>query len=144
MHEFNAEVPANANVGWQDLSSNQGEKYRVKAENYDLADEASNGDAVAASGPQFKNVQVRWEVGTQGAPIKEVQEKTSITYYKLSKAPWWSPFKYELTITAKDTYDFRFTDEEPDTYKIDVYQNAGSHYVQYDSPRPTIVSISGF
>ncbi|KAF2225405.1 hypothetical protein BDZ85DRAFT_257448 [Elsinoe ampelina] len=137
------EVPANAEVGWQVLSNDQGTKYRVKAEEYDLAEESASSDAPAASGPPFKDVKVTWRFGTEGAPDKDVQEQTSITWYKLAKAPWYSPYTYELTIVAKDTYNFKFTDMEPDTYSLDVYQNAGSHYVQYSSKNPTIVSISG-
>lgn len=67
----------------------------------------------------------------------------SITYYKLGKAPWYSPYTYELTIHATDTYDFISTDESADSYGLNVYQNGRPHYVQYRSGKPTIVSISG-
>lgn len=137
------EIPAGAEVGWQQQTTDNDAKYRVKADDYDIEEAAGSGDAPAASGASFKDVAVNWRVGTQGAPSKDVQEVTSITYYSLKKAPWYSVFTYELTIIAKDTYKFQFTDEEPDTYTLDVYQNSGSHYVQYSSKAPTIVKISG-
>lgn len=136
-------VPADAHVGWQEQTSGNDAKYVVKADEYDIEEAAGSGDAPAASGPSFSDVGVNWRVGTEGAPSKDVQEQTSITYYRLKKAPWYSIYTYELTIVAKDTYKFSFTDEEPDTYTIDVYQNSGSHFVQYNSKAPTIVRISG-
>ncbi|KXJ85352.1 hypothetical protein Micbo1qcDRAFT_198870 [Microdochium bolleyi] len=134
-------------TGWQEESSGNGEKYRVKAEAYDLAEEVARGThTIAASGPSFDNVAVDWKVGTEGVTTKEVQERTSIIFYKLAKIPFPTPWplpQYELTIIAKDSYHFYFTDGEPDTYGLNVIQNVGSHYLQYRSSSPNIVKISG-
>ncbi|KAJ1324701.1 hypothetical protein MN608_09404 [Microdochium nivale] len=141
--EQKGEIPEGAQIGWQERTTGNKAKYQVKAEEYNIEEAAGSGDGPAASGPSFSNVAVNWRVGTEGAPSEEVQETTSITYYRLKKAPWYSVYTYELTIFAKDTYNFKFTDEEPDSYTIDVYQNSGSHFVQYSSKAPTIVKISG-
>ncbi|KAH6680103.1 hypothetical protein F5X68DRAFT_234620 [Plectosphaerella plurivora] len=138
-----SEIPGDAEVGWQEKTTGNDAKYRVKAEDYDIQEADGSGDGPEASGPAFSNVAVNWVVGTQGVPSDQVQQQTSITYYTLKKAPWWSIYTYELTITATDTYDYKFTDASGDTYTLDVWQNSGSHYVQYRSDAPTIVSISG-
>jgi hypothetical protein len=137
------QAPADANIGWEDLKSNQGENYRVKASEYDIADRPFGPeDEPAASGPPF-NVQVNWPVGSEGAPSEEVQDKTAITYYKLEKAPWYSLFKYKLTIITQDTYNYNFYDQEPDSYNLNIWQTAGSHTVEFNSKNPTITSITG-
>lgn len=135
--------PADANVGWQELKSEKGEKFRVKASDYDISDPPEGGDAPSASGPKFNGVSVNWRVGTSGNTSSEVRNKTAITWYKLEKAPWWSIYTYRLSINCEDTYNYRFYDEEPDNYDINVWNNAGTHTVEFKSERPTIVSVSG-
>ncbi|KAF5673254.1 hypothetical protein FDENT_10347 [Fusarium denticulatum] len=138
------QVPPDAEVGWNQLSSNNGASYRVKASDYDIADKpADSGDEPAATGPSFNNVKVHWTVGSEGAPSQDVQDETAITWYKLEKAEWWSPFSYKLTISTKDTYNYVFHDESGDGYTLGVWQNAGTHSVEYSSGKPTIISISG-
>lgn len=139
------QAPPNANVGWEELKSDKGNEYRVKASDYNIAEKPTGEEAnsAAASGPKFSNVPVRWTVGSSGAPSSDVQNQTAITWYKLKKAEWWSPFQYKLTINCNDTYDYDFKDEEPDSYRVNVLQNSGSHSVEYRSDAPTIVSISG-
>ena len=97
----------------------------------------------AASGPSFNDVAVYWTVGSSGAPSNDVQNRTAITGYKLETAERWSIYKYELTINCADTYNYRFADQEPDTYGLDVFGNSGSHSFEYRSDDPTIVKISG-
>ena len=143
MSDQQKEAPADANVGWQDLKSEKGDGYRVKASEYDISASAQETDAPAASGPSFSGVSVNWTYGTSGAPSNDVQNRTAITWYKLDKAEWWSPFQYKLTINCSDSYDYEFKDGTGDTYKLNVWQNAGSHEVEYRSSNPTIVSISG-
>ncbi|KAG9853768.1 hypothetical protein KCU98_g2810, partial [Aureobasidium melanogenum] len=137
-------VPADANVGWEELQSSSGSRYRIKASNYDIADKPTDEANIAeASGPSFQDLPVNWHYGTEGAPSQDIQNRTAITWYKLQKAEWYSPFSYKLTINCKDTYTYRFTDETGDTYKLDVWQNSGTHSVEYSSDKPTIVKISG-
>lgn len=139
------QVPADANVGWEEMKSQKGEKYRVKADDYDIAAKPTDeeADATAANGPSFDDVSVYWTVGTSGAPSLDVQNKTAITWYKLEYAEWYSYFKYKLTFSCIDKYNYKFKDQEPDTYACNVWQNPGTHSVEYDSKAPTIVSISG-
>ncbi|KAG7422249.1 hypothetical protein ACKAV7_000155 [Fusarium commune] len=138
------QVPSDAEQGWNQLSSNNGADYRVKASDYDINDKpADSADEPSASGPSFKNVKVHWTVGSEGVPSEDVQDETGITWYKLDKAEWWSPYTYKLTIVAKDTYNYVFYDESGDYYTLGVWQNAGTHSVEYRSGKPTIVSISG-
>ena len=137
-------IPQDAEVGWQELASSKGEKYRVKASDYEIGDKpAGTEDEPSASGPSFKDVEVYWTVGSEGAPSQDVQNRTAITWYKFSKAPWYSVYTYRLTISTKDTYNYTFWDQEPDYYKLDVWQNSGTHTVEFSSGSPTIVRISG-
>lgn len=145
MSEQQQQPPADAQVGWEELKSDKGEAYRVKASDYNIADYPTGEEANAAdaSGPSFKDIEVYWTVGISGAPSQDVQNRTAITWYKLDTAEWWSIYKYKLSINCNDTYDYHFDDEEPDSYRLNVWQNAGTHEVEYRSDRPTIVKISG-
>ena len=133
------------NVGWEELKSDKDQEYRVKASDYNIADKPTGeGEhSVAASGPSFKDVFVYWIVDTSGAPSTDIQNKTAITWYKLERTNRFSVFQYRLSIKCSDTYDYKFTDQSPDTYTLDVWQNAGTHILEYRSSEPTIRSISG-
>ena len=99
---------------------------------------------LGSHGSSFKDVKVYWTVDSSGAPSTDVQNQTGITYYKLGKAEWFSPYTWKLTINTNSTYDYYFKDQSPgDPYEINVYQNAGTHEVEYRSDQPNIVSISG-
>ncbi|KAL8782841.1 MAG: hypothetical protein Q9195_009562 [Heterodermia aff. obscurata] len=139
------QAPPDANVGWAEMKSDKGDGYRVKASDYDISDKTINEEAnsVAASGPKFDNVSVYWTVGSSGAPSQDVQNRTAITWYKLEKAEWYSPYQYKLSFNCADTYNYSFKDQEPDTYGVNVFQNPGTHSVEYRSKAPIIVSISG-
>ncbi|EXA33837.1 hypothetical protein NW761_014352 [Fusarium oxysporum] len=125
---------------WKESESQQGQKYQVSASHYDITDQS--GDAPAANGPPF-NVTVDWRLNTEGSPSQEIQDKTGITYYKLEEAPWYSPKKYRLTISTKDSYNYTFFDNEPDQYGLNVHRTNGLHWVEYDSRDPRITSITG-
>jgi len=139
------QVPADSDVGWEELTSEKNQKYSVKASDYNIANKPTGEEAqaAAASGPSFENVAVNWPFGTSGTPSKDVQNKTAITWYKHDAAPAASIYKYELTISVSDTYNYTFTDEEPDTYKLNVWDKSGTHFVRFRSEKPTIVKISG-
>ena len=138
------QAPPDANVGWAELKSDNDQSYRVKASDYDITEKpVAEANSVAASGPSFSDVSVYWTVGTSGAPSTDVQNRTAITWYKLEKAEWYSPYQYKLSINCSDTYDYKFTDSSPDTYTLNVFQNPGTHEVEYRSGSPTITSISG-
>ncbi|KAI8159609.1 hypothetical protein K4K49_004010 [Colletotrichum sp. SAR 10_70] len=141
--ETQEQPPPDAEVGWQELKTENGNKYRVKADDYDIADRDPDGDEPAAAGPPFKDVEVYWTVGSSGAPSQDVQNKTAITWYRLDKAPWYVYYKYRLTINTNDTYNYEFTDQSPDTYSLGVWQKSVTHTVDFDSSSPTIVKISG-
>ncbi|VTO91797.1 unnamed protein product [Fusarium graminearum] len=142
MAEISQEVPQDAQVGWLDLKSENGQDYRVKASDYDISECPSGKDAPSASGPPF-NVNVHWQVGTEGAPSAEIQDKTAITWYKFEKAPWYSIYQYKLTINTRDTYNYTFFDSEPDYYGLNILDTSGSHTVEFRSKNPTITSITG-
>ena len=139
------QAPEDANVGWEELKSDKDQDYRVKASDYNIADKPTGeGEhSVAASGPSFSNVSVYWTVGSSGATSTDVQNKTAITWYKLEKASLFSIYQYKLSVNCSDTYNYKFTDQEPDTYTLNVWQNSGTHSLEYRSSGPTIVSISG-
>ncbi|KAG9506589.1 hypothetical protein J7337_000122 [Fusarium musae] len=135
------QAPSDAKVGWNQLLSNNGAPYRVKASDYDIADKPA--DSADESGPNFENVKVYWTVGSEGVTSRDVQYETGITWYKLDWAELRSPFTYKLTIVAQDTYNYVFYDETGDGYTLGVWQGARTHNVEYGSRKPTIVSISG-
>jgi hypothetical protein len=139
------QAPADAKLGWAEMTSDNGGDYRVKASDYDIADQpdGEGGNVTAANGPTFLDEPVNWSCPSSGTPSQEFQNKTGITWYKLDKAPWYSPKKYRLTISCKDSYNYSFTDESPDTYWLNVFMTSTTHSVEYDSARPTIVKISG-
>ncbi|KAK1673271.1 hypothetical protein BDP55DRAFT_634213 [Colletotrichum godetiae] len=136
------QAPPDAEIGWQELETDNGGSYRVKADEYDISDPVE-ADECAASGPPFSNVQANWTVGSEGAPPDDVQNQTATTWYKLKQAPWYSIYKWRLTINVQDTYDYSFTDKSGDSYRLNVLTLSETHYVDYDSSDPTIVSISG-
>lgn len=136
-------VPESTEGGWQELTNNNGEKFMVKAENYDISAQ-NNNDAVAASGPPFDNLRVGWNPNNEGVTTEEVQETTGITYWKLQKSPWWNKlFQWQLTISTRDTYHYYFTDASGHVEDLNVYQNAGTHWISWNSPNPEVVLISG-
>lgn len=97
--------PADADVGWAELKPSEGDTYRAKASDYNIAEiPEAEANEFAASGPSFSNVSVYWTVGTEGSPSTDVQNQTAITWYKLAKTPWWNVvFTYELSFNTKDT-----------------------------------------
>lgn len=137
-------VPTDANVGWVDLVSSNGDKFRVKAVDYDMS-KKPDGEAhvVDANGPHFENVSVYWTAGSSGAPSDDVRNKTAITWYKLDKAPWYSIYTWQLTINCNDSYNYYFTDGTGDTYNLNVFFTSTTHEVEFNSSDPTIISISG-
>ena len=48
-----------------------------------------------------------------------------------------------LTGNYNDTYRYRFTDQEPDTYKLNVWQDSGPYSLEYRLSDTFIVSTSG-
>ncbi|KAI1323313.1 hypothetical protein F5Y16DRAFT_350352 [Xylariaceae sp. FL0255] len=135
-------APESAQMGWAKLESDSGKDYNVKASDYDMNDEVKDKDSLNANGPSFQ-IDVNWTFPSSGSPDQEFQNKTGITWYKLDKAPWYSLKKYRLTIACKDTYNYSFTDKEPDTYWLNVWATSSTHTVEYDSRNPDIVKITG-
>ncbi|EKJ71009.1 hypothetical protein FPSE_08794 [Fusarium pseudograminearum CS3096] len=87
MAEITEDVLPDAQVGWLDLTSENGQDYHVKVSDYDIFDGSSGEDAPSASGPPFSFIKVYWQVGTEGATSSDVQQQTAITWYKLENAP---------------------------------------------------------
>ncbi|PTD08681.1 hypothetical protein FCULG_00011195 [Fusarium culmorum] len=131
MAETSKEVPQDAQVGWLDLKSENGQDYRVKASDYDISEGPSGEDAPSASGPPSTST------------FTGKLDKTAITWYKFEKAPWYSIYQYKLTINTRDTYNYTFFDSEPDYYGLNILDTSGSHTVEFRSNNPTITSITG-
>jgi len=73
----------------------------------------------------------------------DIQDRTAIYWYKLSKATRDSIYEYQLEIAAKDTYSYIFSTKAADSYNLVVYQKVGTHMIEFKSNSPTIISISG-
>lgn len=120
--------------------------YRIKAEGYDIqeaTEESTNG--VNASGEPFESVEVNWNTDNEGSTDASFQEHYGITWWKIAKAPWYSPFTWELTVNVRDTYHYIFADETNTSggmYHLDCFKT-GIHTVQYRSDKPKIHKVSG-
>lgn len=138
----NQDDPETGNAGWFEPKNVE---YRVKAEDYDIKEAAEDSkDSPNASGEPF-SVGCDWNVNSEGTPDQGFQERTGITWWKIEKAPWYSPFTWQLTFNCRDSYHYIFTDETDSSggsYHVDVYVN-GVHSVQYRSDRPKIHKVSG-
>ncbi|KAH8898890.1 hypothetical protein GQ53DRAFT_360589 [Thozetella sp. PMI_491] len=90
------------------------------------------------------NISVWWPVGTNcdwiytGPPVST---EAAISRYALCKDSG-SIYEYILWFTNTEHYDYFFTDQSPDTYQCDTWQNS-DHYIRYNSTLPTIVQIQG-
>ncbi|KAK1709714.1 hypothetical protein CaCOL14_012404 [Colletotrichum acutatum] len=135
------QAPPDAELGWLDLENENGEMYRIKAEEYDISEDHDE-DEGAASGPPFV-VQADWTVGSDGEPSGDVQNQATIGWYQLSKAPWWSMYTYRLTFQSEDNYNFSFTDKSNNSYSLNKWAGSYVHLLEFNSSDPTIVSISG-
>lgn len=131
---------SDSEFSWQDCTSRNDAAYRCKATEYDIVE--ASADEVDASGPPFRSADVNWAVGSEGAPTRDIQDITAIIWYKFSKAPSDSPYQYQLTIAARDTYRYNFSTNE-DSYDLIVSQDGGTHMLEFNSSSPTINRIAG-
>lgn len=52
-------------------------------------------------------------------------------------------FDWYIQISTNKRYDYYFTDESNDEYKLAVRDPTSTHIVRYDSSKPTIIRVAG-
>ncbi|KAF7333100.1 hypothetical protein MVEN_00136700 [Mycena venus] len=145
MYRFDMELPEG--IVWTTHISGKGKEYRIGR----LPDAGSKGEdrtAKDATGGKFSRapfgIDVNWPVanttswqGTQS----DVQTIAGITQYALYQTT--NPlYPYILWFTNTEHYDYFFYDQTGDSYQVDTWRD-GSHWVQYNSAKPTILFIKG-
>jgi len=119
-----------SSIKWETAKSKNGVSFRVGREKK------------PAAGKPF-SIDVNWPVG--GGWVKttdDVRTTAGITQYNLSATPDGANYQYILQFNNTDTYDYEFYDETNDSYEVNTWLDR-THFVQYDSDKPTIVRITG-
>lgn len=125
-----------SSIKWETATSKNGASFRIGREKTDVKNEAP------AAGKAF-SIHVDWPVGDAWVnTTDEVRTTAAITQYYLSANPIQSVWGYGLQFTNTDTYDYFFYDETGDCYEVDTWLTH-THFVQYNSDKPTIVCITG-
>ena len=127
-----------SSIEWETATSKNGVSFRVGKE------KTQGKDVAPASGKPF-SIDVNWPVGNGWVmTTDEVRTTAGITQYNLSEIPEdvGSDYQYILKFNNTDTYDYYFYDETNDSYEVNTFTTR-THYVQYNSEKPTIVRITG-
>ena len=135
------------NIEFEEYTNDQGEKFRVgrpkgSVEAKAKAD-ASINDNVGSHGASFSNVKVNWSPPNADYTDSALASQIGITHWNVTDGG--SIYKYRLTFNCNQTYDYYFqdaTNTSSGQYECNVWQS-GTHYVDYNSSQPTIVSVSG-
>ena len=143
--------PNNGSTQWQEVTSKNGNPYRVDKEE-PIGTEKGEEDPALMEKKDF-SIAVNWPVTVSRdwvGTTPEVRETAAITRYKLIHTPvplgerrpvdW---YDFELWFTNTEHYHYFFIDKTDDHYDNNTYRNR-DHFVRYNSPDPVIVQISGF
>ena len=130
----------------EEYTNDQGEKFCIgrpkgSAEVKAKID-ASDDDKVGSHGASF-NVNVNWSPPNSGYTDSGFASQTGITHWNVINGG--SVFTYRITFDCNQTYDYFFqdaTNEKSGKYECNVWKS-GTHYVDYNSSKPDIISVSG-
>ena len=127
------------NIEWKEFTSKDGKKFEVGFPKGEASDEAAFAPAPTKS--NF-GICLNWIVGDCGwkQTAGNVQATASITSYAL--CPNTGAWKYILYFVNTQHYNYYFYDQTGDYYQVNTFRN-GSHYVRYNSDKPTIVFVTG-
>ena len=134
-----------SDIVWKKFTSLKGKEFEIgtspEADTNNVEVEATNVGVVRASGSSF-GVDVNWPVASNEwkDTTQEVREKAKIPRYNLYKAG--GIYDYRLEFINEDTYHYHFHDEEGDSYSVNTW-TTGSHFVRYNSTKPTILYVDG-
>jgi hypothetical protein len=126
-------APAGDAIQWQEATSKNSKAFQFGSE------KARNATDTVTTSSDYEAVDVNWTVGSSGNPSEDVQNKTGIRWYSLSRIDEFI-FKYQLEITTSRKYHYLFRDDEPDEYSLNC-NVTGNHSLKYNSSRPTIIKI---
>jgi hypothetical protein len=151
-HEASLFVENDGTIEWEDRISENGKPFRIgrKINAEDAAPkEATTGEKAVESKKPF-DINVRWQITSFNpypilwVPTDDPARGTAaITRYNI----WDSLsagiiYRFGLTFTCTEHYDYYFTDATGDKYQCNVFVN-GDHYINYNSADPTILHIKG-
>ncbi|PUU78394.1 hypothetical protein B9Z19DRAFT_1065075 [Tuber borchii] len=130
-----------SSVEWETLTSKNGVTFKIGREKAASVPVVEAKSETPAEGEDF-GITVDWPVGGGWTQTTEdVKTTAAITQYNLAEVDG-DTFKYTLEFSNTDTYDYKFFDQTGDSYEVNTWQNR-THYVKYNSDKPTIVYISG-
>jgi len=115
-----------------------------KKREYEVGTKKSERAAAPAvtRGPPFTKG-VNWPVDDKWhTPPQDFIDATGITTYKVGHSKN-IIYDYYIEITTNQDYNYGFTDEESDTYHLNVVDIKDDHLVRYNSDKPTIIYVSG-
>jgi len=132
-------------VEWETVTSKNGVTFKIGREKAEsvrvLGVKSEVKSEKPAEGEDF-GITVNWPVGGGWTQTTEdVKTTAAITQYNIAEVDG-DTYKYTLEFTNTDTYDYKFFDQTGDSYGVNTWQNR-THYVKYNSEKPTIVYISG-
>ncbi|KAF4634759.1 hypothetical protein G7Y89_g3348 [Cudoniella acicularis] len=148
-----AQTSQQGTLSWEKIDSKEGVTFEVGRTEYELAakakvEEAANNDKEffgLFEGKKSFDIQVRWVVGVDKLipTTQDVLDKTAISAYNLTTNGNRNiGFEYYLEFNNTKNYNFYFYDESGDSYQVDCFIT-GNHSVKFNSPKPTIVRITG-
>ncbi|KAG8700096.1 hypothetical protein FRC08_004927 [Ceratobasidium sp. 394] len=132
---------ASPKLEWHKAKSAEGKEYRVglpAGDKPEVTPEAVRGL------PPFSQP-VDWPVGQEGewvATTPDVEATTAISRYNLYANSGGGEYAYTLWFTNNAHYDYWFKDASGDSYQVNTFVD-GDHWVEYNSPNPTILLVTG-
>jgi hypothetical protein len=126
-----------ADIEWEDRVTDGGKKYQVGYQKGDGQLQTKTDLVLSPFG-----IAVNWPVAGKGwiATTPTVQQRAKITECQLFEAN--TVWRYSLNFVNTAHYNYFFYDETGDYYQVNTFRN-GTHYVAYDSDKPTIAYIRG-
>ncbi|KAI0420537.1 hypothetical protein F5X98DRAFT_331215 [Xylaria grammica] len=141
-------------IQWKDATSRNGTSYKIglipPAEGVEAAKEISakggegETEGIVRAKADF-GVDVNWPVDdTVHNTTSDFKDKTGISNYLVGKnTEWGHVYDYYIVFNTDETYDYYFEDETGNRYECNVWVTSWSHYVCYNSNKPTIINVTG-
>lgn len=132
------------------LTSKNGKEYQVGVpegsegeavkQQLESSDDNSSGDNFTdAVEPMQQTFEIYWQPGREWQQTSnEFRNNTGIEGWQIRVGQHW-PKDYTLWIHSNRAARYVFIDQEPDHYKLAVWDTDKDHYVDYDSRAPTMV-----
>ncbi|KIM35554.1 hypothetical protein M413DRAFT_449695 [Hebeloma cylindrosporum] len=137
-------------IQWIEAKSRNGAAYKtgtIPTKGVDQVKGGAAGRGLKAEKPSKEDfgVDVNWPVdGKWYQTSSDFKSLTGITNYMVSKNDSFiAIFDYVISFKTDESYDYHFEDETGDRYECNVYLTSTTHYISYNSKKPTIINITG-